>query len=46
MSLPVFRTRKDKYSSYLAEFMWWHVNKDKDLFVTFFNDVKSLYNPN
>ena len=46
VSLPVFGTRKDKYSSYLAEFMWRHVNKDKDLFVTFLNDVKSLYNPN
>ena len=46
VSLPVFGTRKDKYSSYLAEFIWRHVNKDKDLFATFLNDVKSLYIPN
>ena len=42
VSLPVFGTRKDKYSSYLAEFIWRHVNKDKDLFATFLNDVKTL----
>jgi len=45
-SLPVFGTHKDKNSSYLAEFIWQHVNKDKDLFATFLNDVKTLYNPN
>ena len=46
VTFPVFGTRKDKYSSYLAEFIWRHVNKDKDLFATFLNDVKTLYNPN
>ena len=46
VSLPVFGTRKDMYSSYLAEFIWRHVNKEKDLFATFLNDVKTLYNPN
>ena len=45
VSLPVFGTRKDMYSSYLAEFIWLHVNKEKDLFATFLNDVKTLYNP-
>ena len=46
MSFPVFGTRKDMYYSYLAEFIWRHVNKEKDLFATFLNDVKILYNPN
>ena len=45
-SLPVFGTRKDKYSSCLAEFIWRHVNKDKDLFATFLNGVKTLCNLN
>ena len=42
VSLPVFGTRRDKYSLYLAEFIWQHVNNDKDLFATFLNDVKTL----
>ena len=46
VSLPVFGTRKDMYSSYLAEVIWRHVNKEKDSFATFLNDVKTLYNPN
>ena len=45
ISLPVFGARKDKYSSYLAEFLWRHTNKDKDLFAIFLNDVKTLYSP-
>ena len=40
VSFPVFGTHKGKYSSYLAEFIWWRVNKD--LLATFLNDV-NLY---
>ena len=46
VSLLVFGTRKDKYSSYLVEFIWRHLNKDEDLFATFLDDIKTLYNPN
>ena len=46
VSWPVFSTCKDNYSSYLVEFVWCDVNKDKDLFMSFLNDVKSLYNLN
>ena len=35
VSLPVFGMRKENYSSFLAEFIWQHVNKDKDLFLHF-----------
>ena len=46
VSLPVLGSCKDKYSAFLAEFIWRHVNKDKDLFSTFLNDVKTPYNSN
>lgn len=46
VSLFVFGIRKDKYFSYFVEFIWRYVNKDKDLFAIFLNDVKILYNLN
>ena len=44
LSLLSFGCRKDMYSSYLAEFMWRYVNKEKDLFLEFVKVLKYVYN--
>ena len=41
--LPKFGVRKQYFSSYLAEFMWRHVNRDKDLFEQFLITVRKVY---
>lgn len=45
-SLPIFGTRKEHFSSYLAEFMWRYKHKDSDPFKVFLRDMKALYKPN
>ena len=35
--------KKEPYSSYLAEFIWRHINCGKDLFFVFLKDVGSVY---
>ena len=35
--------KKEHYSSYLAEFIWRYVNRDKDLFRVFLKDVAFVY---
>ena len=45
-SLPIFGTRKQHFSSYLAEFMWSYKHKHSDPFKVFLRDMKALYNPN
>ena len=44
-SLPTHGRRKYHYS-YLAKFLWQYTNKDNDLFWTFLEDIKYIYNPN
>lgn len=36
-----FGTRKEHFSSYLAEFMWCYKHKDSDPFKVFFRDMKA-----
>ena len=43
VKLPPFGVRKQYFSSYLAEFMWRHKNREDDLFEIFLRDVKKLY---
>ena len=43
VSLPTHGRKKEHYSSYLAEFIWRYVNRDKDLFRVFLNDVAFVY---
>ena len=45
-SLPRFGVKKEFYSSYLAQFMWKHQNKDKNLFIEFIKVIHHVYNPN
>lgn len=44
-SFPKFGIRKKYYSSYLAEFIWRYRNKGEDLFQTFIDDIKTVYDP-
>ena len=43
VSLPTHGREKEHYSSYLAEFIWRYVNRDKDLFRVFLKDVAFVY---
>ena len=43
-SLPL-ATKKDKYDSYLGEFLWRKKNKGLDLFQCILNDVSMLFPP-
>jgi len=43
VSLPTHGRKKEHYSSYLAEFIWRHINRGKDLFFVFLKDVGSVY---
>ena len=42
-SLPKFGTRKEHFSSYLAEYFWRYKHKDSDMFKVFLRDVKQIY---
>ena len=42
-SLPMLGTRKEHFSSYLAEFIWRYKHKDSDMFKVFLRDIKELY---
>lgn len=42
-SLPIFGTRKEHFTSYLAEFMWRYKYKNMDTFKVFLSDVKEIY---
>lgn len=41
-SLPIFGTRKEHFTSYLAEFMWRYKYKNADTFKVFLSDVKEI----
>lgn len=43
VKLPRFGIRKEYFSSYLAEFMWRYINKDKDIFELFLIAVRNVY---
>ena len=43
VSLSTHGTKKEHYSSYLTEFIWRYVNRDKDLFRVFLKDVAFVY---
>ena len=45
-SLPIFGTRKQHFSSYLAEYMWRYKHKHNDPFKVFLRDMKDFFNPN
>lgn len=42
-SFPKFGVKKEQYSSYLGEFIWRYRNKGEDLFETFVNDIRKVY---
>lgn len=43
VSLPTHGRRKYHYSSFLAEFQWRYINRDKDLFIQFLEEIKCIY---
>ena len=45
VKLPSLGVRKHHFFSYLEEFMWCYLNKDKDLFEMFLQAVKKVYCP-
>ena len=45
-SLPTHGRKHEHYASYIAEFIWRYKQKDEDLFLTFLEDTKKVYNPN